>query len=516
MAASPTDGAVQSFTGTYEVDVFLSYGHIDNRENWVTEFHKRLETRLQELLGTDDVVIYRDPKLDGNDIYDELLRHKVSRSAVFISVLSPRYTLSASCRKELDWFVEAAQQTGGLRIETKSRLIRVTKTRLAEGTLPPNFRDTLGFQFYKTDPDNEENFYEFDADPRMPRFNQFREQCDRLAQAVARMLEKLRRIPSSTPAHGRTVFLARTTSDLEFQRASIRNELTGRGHTVLPAPTEPLPDSGPEMRAAVEALLAKSDLSIHLFGRAYGVIPEQETRSFGELQYELAFAQRPRLGFHQLVWIPEDLGNPEERQQSFLKKLRDSKDQKGAERADLYETCFESFKEGLLDVLSRKPEASPPPSGVKSKAVYLLCNKQDLKCEALDKIKGYLRSRGHPVELPPFDGDPDELREVEDGLIEDTDAALIYYGTAKDAWVIAKRKSLRKVLGARTSGRNYARALYLCAPKDDKKADYLSVPDHLFLEPEQQGFSPLLVVGDCGDFEPAKLDAFIRLIEKEP
>jgi len=514
MSASPCAGARPSYTRAYEVDVFLSYGHIDNRENWVTQFHKRLETRLQELLGTDDVSIFRDPKLEGNDIYDELLRQKVSRSAVFISVLSPRYTLSPSCRKELDWFVEAAQQTGGLHVETKSRLIRVIKTRLPEGALPPNFRDTLGFQFYEADPENEEIFHEFDADAGMPRFNQFREQCDRLAQAVGRMLRKLRQIPSSTPTAGRTVFLARTTSDLEFHCASIRNELTDRGHTVLPS--APLPDSGPEMRAAVEPLLAKSDLSVHLFGRAYGVIPEQETRSIGELQYELALNQRQRPGFHQLLWVPEDLQNPEERQQSFLKNLRESKDQKGAARADLYETCFESFKEGLLDALSRKAETPPPLSGVKSKAVYLLCNQQDLKREPLDKIKGYLRSRGHPVELPPFDGDPQELREVEEGLIEDTDAALIYYGTAKDAWVIAKRKNLRKILGTRASGRDYARALYLCAPKDDKKADYLSVPDHLFLEPEQQGFPPLLVVGDCGDFDPAKLDAFISLIEKEP
>ncbi len=514
MSASGFDGAVPSYTHAYAVDVFLSYGHIDNRENWVTQFHKRLETRLQELLGTDDVVVFRDPKLEGNDIYDELLREKVSRSAVFISVLSPRYTSSPSCRKELDWFVETAQRTGGLRVETKSRLIRVTKTRLSEAALPHNFQDTLGFQFYEADPDNEELFHEFDADPRLPRFNEFREQCDRLAQAVARMLRKLRGITSLTSAPSRTVFLARTTSDLELRRVSIRDELVDRGHSVLP--TEPLPDSGPEMKSAVEALLAKCDVSIHLFGRAYGVIPEEETRSFGELHYELALNQRQRPGFHQLLWVPEDLQNPEARQRDFLKKIREGKEQKGAGPADLYETCFESFKEGLLDVLSRKPEATPPPAGLRSKAVYLLCNQQDLKRESLDKIKAYLRSRGHPVELPPFDGDPEELRQLEVGLIEDTDAALIYYGTAKDAWVTAKRKNLRKVLGTRASGQNYARALYLCTPKDDKKSDYLSVPDHLFLEPEPHGLPPLLVLGDCGEFDPAKLDTFIRLIEKDP
>jgi TIR domain/Domain of unknown function (DUF4062) len=514
MSALPSTRTVQSFTRTYEVDVFLSYGHIDNQENWVTQFHSRLQTRLQELLGTEDVVVWRDPKLAGNDCYDDLLRDKVSHSAVFISVLSPRYTQSDSCRKELDWFVEATQRTGGLRVDTKSRLIKVTKTRLSEEMVPANFQDTLGFQFYETDSQNQEIFHEFDAGRGMPRFIQFHEQCDRLAQAVERMLRKMRHSPSSKPASGRTVFLARTSSDLEPRRAAIRSELTDRGHNVLPA--DPLPDSGPEMKAAAELLLAKSDISVHLFGLSYGVIPEQETRSFGELQYELAIAQRQRPGFHQLIWIPEDLRNPEERQQAFLNQLRESGDQTAAHRADLFQTSFESFKEGLLDVLSRKPEAPPPVPGLKSKAVYLLCNQSDLRRDPLDKIKAFLRSRGHPVELPPFDGTPEELRELEDELIGDTDAALIYYGTAKDAWVIAKRKNLRKVLGTRASGRNYARALYLCTPRDDKKADYLSVPDHLFLEPEPQGFPPLLVLGDCGDFEPGKLDAFLNLIEKEP
>lgn len=504
--------AAPSFTQTYEVDLFLSYGHIDNQENWVTEFHRRLQTRLQELLGTQELVVWRDPKLDGTDAFEDLLRDRVSHSALFLSVLSPRYTSSKSCRDELDWFLEAAQARGSVRIDMKSRLIKVVKTRLSEGMEPANFKDTLGFKFYETDLQNKDLFHEFDHLAGMPRFNQFREQCDCLGQALERLLRRLKQVPSAEAVTKRTIFLARTTSDLERQRSSIREELTDRGHTVLPS--EPLPDSGPEMRAAAEALLAKSDLSVHLVGRSYGVIPEQETRSFGELQNELAFRQRKRPNFHQLVWIPKDLQNPEERQQAFLTKLRESKDQTGASRGDLNEGSFEEFKSDLLLLLSRKPEAPAHAPGAKVKAVYLLCSQPDSTREQLVKIKGYLRSRGHPVELPPFEGDPEELRTIEADLIGDTDAALIYYGTAKDAWVIAKRKNLRKVLGSKPSGRDYARALYLCTPKDDRKADYLSVADHLFLEPEPLGFPPLLVVGDCEDFDPAKLEAFVKLIER--
>ena len=38
MATSPNPGE-QSFTRAYDVDVFVSYGHLDNQKNWVTNFH---------------------------------------------------------------------------------------------------------------------------------------------------------------------------------------------------------------------------------------------------------------------------------------------------------------------------------------------------------------------------------------------------------------------------------------------------------------------------------------------
>jgi hypothetical protein len=313
MSTSPT--SPRSFTGAYDVDIFLSYGHVDNQESWVTHSHSHLQRRLQELLGAEEVAVWRDPKLSGTEVFEDVLRAKISSSALFISVLSPRHVASPSCRKEVDWFVSSAEETGALRVEAESRLIGVVKTKTPADAEPENFRGTLGFKFYEDDAQNNEVFREFDAEPGMPRFSQFREGCDLLAQALARMLLKMKPRPSSRDVKSQTVFLARTTSDLEPRRVSIRSELAGRGHTVLPS--KQLPDSGPELKAEVEALLAKAEISVHLVGRSYGVIPEQETRSFGELQYDLAFAERHRAGFHRLVWIPMDLQNPEERQQIF-------------------------------------------------------------------------------------------------------------------------------------------------------------------------------------------------------
>ena len=101
---------------------------------------------------------------------------------------------------------------------------------------------------------------------------------------------------------------------------------------------------------------------------------------------------------------------------------------------------------------------------------------------------------------------------MEEELIGDTDAVLIYYGTAKDLWVLRKRKNVLKVLSSKQRGREYARALYLATPKDDIKAgNYLNITDRTF--PESEGTSPLLLLGDCDEFQPEKLDSFIKLIE---
>jgi hypothetical protein len=213
------------------------------------------------------------------------------------------------------------------------------------------------------------------------------------------------------------------------------------------------------------------------------------------------------------VWIPEDLQQVEERQKSFLASVRERTDASASGQADVYETCFESFKEGLLDVVSRKPERPALPPGAKAKSVYLVCDQADLKRKELMSIQTYLRNRGHPVELPPFQGEPEELREAEEELISDTDAALIYYGSAKDVWVLRKRKNLLKVLSKKQTGRDYARALYLCVPKDEiKSGHYLSVPGHIY--PEGDGFCPLLVLGDCEEFRTEKLDAFVDVLER--
>src|SRR5690349_8286343 len=103
----------------YEEEVFISYAHIDNeplaegQRGWVQLLDERLRKRLAQLLG-EQAKIWRDPKLQGNDEFSEILMHKISNVALLVSIISPRYLKSEWCVRELDEFCRHAASQGGL------------------------------------------------------------------------------------------------------------------------------------------------------------------------------------------------------------------------------------------------------------------------------------------------------------------------------------------------------------------------------------------------------------------
>jgi hypothetical protein len=109
-----------------------------------------LEIRLQELLG-DRPKIWRDPKLQGNDVFSDTLVQQFSKAAILVSVFSPRYVKSDWCQKELHEFIQAAQKKKGLVIGNKARIFKVLKTLIPLEAHPPEVQGMLGYEFYQVD-----------------------------------------------------------------------------------------------------------------------------------------------------------------------------------------------------------------------------------------------------------------------------------------------------------------------------------------------------------------------------
>jgi hypothetical protein len=68
-------------------------------------------------------------------------------------VLSPRYVKSEWCRKELQEFIRAAERSGGVFINSKSRIFKVVKFPVPRDQHPAEIEGLLGYEFFREDPD---------------------------------------------------------------------------------------------------------------------------------------------------------------------------------------------------------------------------------------------------------------------------------------------------------------------------------------------------------------------------
>ena len=104
---------------TFEKHLFISYAHIDNQpltpdqEGWVSRFHESLEAMLSMRLGR-QAEIWRDRKLSGNDVFADEILAQFPKTALLISVLTPRYVESDWCTREVREFCAVAERSCGV------------------------------------------------------------------------------------------------------------------------------------------------------------------------------------------------------------------------------------------------------------------------------------------------------------------------------------------------------------------------------------------------------------------
>src|ERR1044072_73110 len=307
----------------YQNHLFISYAHIDNKfvpektRGWIDLLHERLEIRLAQLLGTQPN-IWRDKKLRGYDLFEEILVIELSRSAIFVSIVSPRYISADSCGEELKFIHEERNRRGP---GDKSCVFKIVKTYVPLSDHPLCLRDLLGYEFYQRDEASGRGD-EFDAEitPQGEKDKRYWSKFEDLVWDIHELIKILEK-PDTTKTSGATIYLAETTSDLTKQRDKVKSELTQYGHIVLP--DKPLPVEAFAFQSAVREYLRSSQLSVHLIGEHYGVIPEQETeRSTVRLQEELAVERGDDAQFSRLIWMPPGLEPKDDRQKKFVVDLQ--------------------------------------------------------------------------------------------------------------------------------------------------------------------------------------------------
>jgi hypothetical protein len=339
----------------FEVDLFISYAHIDNLPlkegdpGWVANFHKALEVRLAQLLG-EKPRIWRDKKLQGNDFFGDEIVQQFPKTALMISILSPRYIKSEWCAREVKEFYKTASGNIGVSIGNKCRIFKIIKTAVPFDAHPKEIADTLGYEFYVTD-SLSGRVKELDQKASGELEQLYWGKLDDIATDICSLLEKMKQEGSPAvikhPEEQLTVFLADTCSDLSEQYDMIKRELIRFGHRVVP--DSRLPFVASEFKQTVENFLDQSVLSIHLVGGSGGIVPEDSLESIVALQNELAAKKSKTGNLSRLVWLLPGAPGNDERHNRFVQRLRtDDESQAGA---DLFETSIEDFKSAILQKL---------------------------------------------------------------------------------------------------------------------------------------------------------------------
>ena len=488
-------------------DVLLSYAAIDDqpmvdgRPGWVSQLHRNLEVRIQQLSG-EKVAVARLPDYAASELIGGELPDHLTRAKAMISVVSPPFVRSELCRREVEWFWRGAERTGGGWVNDRARLLKVIKTAVAPDEVPRALADIFtplsGFEFFELDPESG-RVREFDEAFGPLLKQRFFERVYDLAYDTCQVLRTMRPADAGAggppePTPGRPwVYLATTTSDVQGERDRVRRELVERGHRVLP--DGPLPMLARDVESAVRQCLEKCAVAVHLLGRHYGVTPEDSSESVPALQVRLTAEQSEHGPLQRLIWLAGG-GGPvaDERQQAFVRRVQE--DPALHRRAEVIEGNLNVLKKDLIRRLSPPPEARPTaplPAGAAGGApkLYLICDPKDES--AVEALEDYLFAQGVEVILPAFDGDDADAASLHRDNLLSCDAVLVYYGAAPKAWVDVKLRELLKVAGYGRERPIAVQAVYVAPPFDHRKDRYRSLQAGVIRQPDD--FAPTADLG---------------------
>ncbi len=508
----------------FDKDIFISYAHIDDesliadKKGWISEFHRALEIRLAQLMGVKPI-IWRDPALQGNHVFDQEIVDQFSRVAIMISILTPRYVKSDWCTKEVTEFIEGCSESIGFVVKNKARVFKVIKTPVAQELHPPGIRNILGYEFYGTDP-NTGRVKEYS-----PVFSHtekgYWEKLDDLANDICVFLEELKAyegpgshghhqkaMPAPTAAaaavgqpqasapipasqqppvgasvltrnnnrHVKSIFLSESSYDTRDLRDSLKRELQDHGYTILPYGQLSLVAN--ELKNDVKTLMKESQLAIHLVGNSYGIVPEGTDKSIVELQNEIGAAESEIDNLSRLIWVPENMEPTDDRQKAFLNKLSSGAHEAIA-GADMVKGSIEDFKSVVHDKLREMEEvhetAAAAPAVEQAaaegrKMVYLICDISDL--DIIPPLEDFLFNNGVEVVLPIFEGDETLIREDHIENLKNCSSVIIFYGNGSEIWLRTKMRDFMKINGyGRTKPISF-KGVYVAPPASAMKARF--------------------------------------------
>ena len=491
----------------FEKDVFISYAHLDDKpldegaKGWITDFHRLLQTRLEQTIGH-DLNVWRDERLTGNEVFGPEIEAQLPKLKVMVSIVTPRYVESDWCKRELNYFYKAADENGGVAIGNKSRIFKVVKTPVDKDTiehLPGDiqkiFDEILDYKFYRVEPGtNRVKELERSSwvDDKIKQ--EYMDKLNDVVQDIASLIKKLNNTETNETS-ARRIFLAETTYDLQSYRDNLVRELKEAGFVVLP--DKNLSNVVNKFNDEVAGFVERSILSVHLISATnYAAQPEGTEKSTVILQNEIAASKCASTSLRRLIWIPPCTTNIStnekmiNQQKAFVESLKkDPELQKGA---DILEGALEEFKQNIFDTIkkvdaeekakreaeekAKKQAASATTTSLTTaedagpKLIYLVCDQRDL--DETRPLEDLINDSGNEVLLPLFDGDQAQLRQAHVDNLKICDAVIIYYGAGNYRWTGSMKSDLLRLPALGRSKPLLEKAIYIAAPGDKDKETF--------------------------------------------
>jgi hypothetical protein len=418
-----------------KVPIFISYGHYDNSlpPNWVNEFGGMLKKRLQSYVDEEHFDVWYDRRLLGNEDIWPRIEAQLDEAQIFVPILSARYVTSESCLKEFRHYYDRWTARDGFRLAgQRTRLFKVVKIPVKKGEVKaPDLSDSLktalidsttGYEFYRITEKGAPIELMFTEDPKA-----YLERLSDLAFAVRELIDLLQ--GEVRPSSG-AIYLAEAPSDITPRRDMVRRELEERGFEVLPK--QPLDWSSREYATRIAEDLSRSSLAVHLVGLRPGVKPDDAESDCGATLIQLSAAlAEPNLRDRVIAWVSPldsaDLSQIVAPHRNLVTELLNGDyARRGVEVVESREALWDVMQERL------RPAPGPQAQGAERQRIFLICHESDV--ENVGAIGAYLDQEGFDVLTPAFDADPETRLHVYRDFFAISDAVLLYYGDASDAW----------------------------------------------------------------------------------
>jgi hypothetical protein len=500
----------------FDKDIFISYAHLDDvpldegAKGWISDFHTLLETRLEQTIGH-DILIWRDAKLTGNEVFAPEIESQLPALKIMVSIITPRYLGSDWCKREMGAFYRAALASGGISVGNKSRIFKIVKTPVDKDViekLPDDihrvFDEILDYKFYLQEPATGK-FRELSRSSWVDNTikQEYMNKLDDVVQDMANLIKQLNSKGGSV-VEKKKIYLAETSYDLQIYRDNLVRELDEANFTVLP--DKNLPFVVDKFTNEVGAYIDQSVLSLHMISSTnYAAQPEGVDKSIVILQNEIAAKKSETGKLKRLIWIPPATAGTTSnevlvaKQAAFVNELKSNPEfQTGA---DILVGPLEEFKQAIFDTIKRMEaeeearKAVPAivntivaTEGTSVKFVYLICNQQDL--DHTRDIEDHLTNNGFEILLPLFDGDSAQLRQAHLDNLKICDAVIVYYGTGNYRWLGSMKSDLMRMPALGREKPVAEKIIYIAGPADADKEKFKS--NDIDVANGLEGFKPEL------------------------